>query len=128
MQTITVGKTTNVTFIPIDQNGNPNPVGPDGQPLQVVGIPVWTTEEPAPPNPTRRLRANLVTGFTLTPAADGLSCNVTADVAGTVAILVCTADRGDGVMVFGSAEIEAIPEQGPTLVIASLALQFGPEQ
>lgn len=125
-QTITVGKSRNVTFIPIDQNGNPNPVGPDGLPLQVVGIPTWTTEDPAPP--TRRLKANAnVAGFTLTPAADGLSCNVMGVTAGTVAVLICNAVNGNGDPVFGSADIEAITEQGPVLVISSLSLQFGPE-
>lgn len=124
-QTITVGKKRNVTFIPIDQNGNPNPVGADGQPLNVVGIPTWSLGELV----TSRIRsAAVLTGFTLAPSADGMNCDVTADIPGTTLALHCTADRGDGVMVQGGAIIEAIGEAGPVPVIGSLSLQFGPEQ
>lgn len=112
MQNITVGKKRNVTFIPLDQFGNPNPKDPQGNPLQVAGVPVWTVDQP---------------GFTLFPSPDGLNCDVEADTVGATALLTCTADRGDGVMVTGIADITAIAATGPVAVIGSLMLQFGPE-
>jgi hypothetical protein len=123
-QTITVGKTRTVSFIPIDQNGNPNPVGADGQPLQVVGVPTWSLGELV----TRSVpSARELTGFTLMPAADGMTCNVKAEIAGTTLALHCYADRGDGVMVHGGAIIEAVGTAGAVPVIAGLTLQFGAE-
>jgi hypothetical protein len=120
VQNITVGKKQNVTFIPLDQFGNPNPVGPDGVPLKVAGVPVWTLTDASGAPLTGG-------GFALAPSTDGMSCDVAGGVAGTVGIIVCTADRGDGVLVTGQADITCVPVQGPALVIGSLLLQFGPE-
>lgn len=125
MNTITVGKKRNVTFIPIDQNGNPNPVGPDGQPLDIVGIPTWSLGELT----TARVPSQReLVGFTLKPSADGRNCDVIADIAGITLALHCYADRGDGVMVHGGAIIESVAVTGPVTVIGSLSLKFGPEQ
>lgn len=125
MNTITVGKKRNVTFIPIDQNGNPNPVGPDGQPLHVVGIPTWSLGELVG---TRGVPSDReLAGFTLVPSADGMNCDVIADAPGITLALHCYADRGDGIQVHGGAIIESIAEGGPVPVIASLQLKFGEE-
>lgn len=124
MNTITVGKKRNVTFIPVDQNGNPNPVGPDGQPLQVVGIPTWSLGELIT---TRVPSGRDLTGFTLVPSADGMNCDVIADIVGITLALHCFADRGDGQMVHGGAIIESVSEAGPVTVIGSLSLKFGEE-
>lgn len=125
MQTITVGKKKTVTFIPKDQNGNSNPVGSDGLPLQTKAPRTWFLE---PVSKRSRTAVKTITGFTLEPSSDCLSCGVIANTVGATAILVCTANRGDGVMVEGSEHIEATPDENAnTPVIASLELQFGPE-
>lgn len=125
---ITVGKSRVVTPIPIDQNGNPNPVDAAGNPIvPVSGTGAWSLGELVTKAVTHGGSAEL-TGFTLTPSADTLTCNVRADTAGVTLALHFWADRGDGIMVHGASIIEAVGEQGPTPVIAGFTLQFGPEQ
>lgn len=124
MTTVKVGSKRNVTFIPIDQDGNPNPVNPDGTPITVVGVPTWSLGEAVA---ARVPSGRELAGATLVPAADGLSCDVIADTAGVTLALHCYADRGDGVMVHGGSLFETVGEEGSVPVIAGLTLQWGEE-
>ena len=124
MMQITVGKKRTASFVPVDQFGNPNPVGPDGVPLDIVGIPTWNLL----PLETKLGRADELTGITLVPSEDGRTCDVIADVENVTLGVEVHADRGDGVMVRGGSLVETVGAAGPTIVIASLGIQWSEEK
>lgn len=125
---ITVGKSRDVSYILFDQNNNPNPVGPDGQPLDfLAGTQMWWVGEPVTAVATLHATAFDPSAVTLTPSADGKTCNVAANTAGVTAVLYLKGDRGDGVFVQGGSLFETASEAGPVPVIAGVMLQWGPE-
>lgn len=120
---ITVGKKRTATFIPVDQFGNPNPVGADGIPLDVIGVPTW---QDLAINPL--ISPGAPAAVTLVPAADGRSCDVIAVSADQALTINVTADRGDGVMVTGSSAVQTVGAAGPVSVISSLGIQWSEEK
>jgi hypothetical protein len=129
-QTITVGKSRDYSFICVDQDNNVNPVDESGNLLMPVsGSCVWSLRELVRLGARASLREGTApTGFTLTPSEDTYTCNVQADVANITLVLVCTGDRGDGVMVDGADTIDSAGDGGKQPVIASFILQAGPEK
>lgn len=123
---ITVGKKRTASFIPVDQNGNPNPVGPDGLPLDVVGVPSWQALEITPAG--GKIFPGPSSAVTLTPSADGKTCDVTAVTANAPVTLEVQADTAEGTRVKGSSPFETVSETGPVSVIASLGVQWSEEQ
>jgi hypothetical protein len=119
---ITVGKSRVAGFIPFDQNNNPNPVGPDGQPLWPTDC-VWSLGPPL----GRDTGTDPVTGATLTPAADGNTCNVHGDTENASLILYVHGKREDGTIVHGGSSFDVVGEAGPVPVLSHLMIQWGQE-
>jgi hypothetical protein len=122
---ITVGKKRTATFIPVDQFGNPNPVGADGQPLDVVGIPAWRLL-PAEGRSTRL--ADPMEAATIVPSEDGRSCDVIAVEENRSLGLEVSADTAEGTRVRGGSSFETVGVAGPVSVIASLGISWSEEK
>jgi hypothetical protein len=131
-QTIDVGKSRDYSFLCVDQNNNVNPVDPaTGELLMPVsGSCVWSLRELGFKAGLRVLMANTsaLTGFTLTPSEDTYTCNVQADEPNVTLVLICTGDRGDGVMVDGADTIDSATEGQVQPIIAMFILQAGPQK
>ena len=120
---ITVGKKRTASFVPIDQFNNPNPVGPDGVPLDVVGTPTWQALQITP-----QIFPTPAPGVTLVPSEDGRSCDVIADVENAALTVEVSADTAEGTKVKGSSAVQTVGAAGPVSVISSLGISWSEEK
>jgi hypothetical protein len=120
---ITKGKKRTASFIPVDQFGNPNPVGADGQPLDVVGVPVWDALAIDP-----RIFPGAPSAVTLVPSEDGRLCDVIAVEENGALTVEVTAQTAEGTSVKGSSAVQTVGAAGPVSVIASLGISWSEEQ
>ena len=123
---ITKGKKRTASFIPLDQFNNPNPVGPDGVPLDIVGIPTWQALEVTPAG--GKIFPGQSPAVTLVPSEDGRLCDVIAAEENRALTVEVSADTVEGTKVKGSSAVQTVGAAGPVSVISSLGIAWSEEQ